>query len=136
MLGTCGIRLEEAVRLNIEDIDWHDRTLFIRKSKTGSGRNRWVPVLPEVLAMLPKAPGPVFRSPTGLRLNSHNWRERGWKPLIESIYPQKPRKGERSVLADLNPHDLRYTAASPAIDSGADAEDVANMLGHADSSVT
>jgi integrase len=129
VLGTCGIRLEEAVRLNVEDINWHDRTLFIRKSKTGSGRNRWVPVQPEVLAMLPKAPGPVFRSPTGRRLSSHNWREREWNPVVAAIF-------EKTVWADLTPHDLRHTAASLAIDSKADADDVANMLGHVDATVT
>jgi len=39
-------------------------------------------------------------------------------------------------LEDLTPHDLRHTAASLAIAAGADALDVANMLGHADPAVT
>jgi len=37
---------------------------------------------------------------------------------------------------DLTPHDLRHTAASLAIDTGADANKVANMLGHTDGSFT
>jgi integrase len=129
VLGTCGIRLEEAARLNVEDIDRHKRTLFIRKSKTTAGRNRWVPVDNEVLAKLPTAHGPMFRSPSGRPLNSHNWRERKWNPAVARLFGG-------TALEELTPHDLRHTAASLAIDAGADALKVANMLGHADASIT
>ena len=88
-----------------------------------------VPVDDETLAMLPTAPGPVFRSPTGIRLSSHNWRERRWNPAVDKLFG-------RTAWANLTPQDLRHTAASLAMDAGADAVKVANMLGHADPSIT
>jgi len=125
----CGIRIEEAARLNVEDVIWSKKQLFVAWSKTGAGRDRWVPMDEEVMAMLSRTPGPLWRSPTGLRLNSHNWREREWNPVIQKPFGKTKWK-------DLTPHDLRHTAASLAIDTGADANKVANMLGHTDGSFT
>lgn len=58
-----------------------------------------------------------------LRLN--NWRRRVFDPAVE-----------RAGLVDLTPHDLRDTAASPAIASGANVKAVQQMLGHTSAAMT
>lgn len=126
LLGTGGLRLSEAIGLDQDDIDRVRNRVRVRKSKTAAGV-REVPVDPEVLALLPTHPGPVFRSPTGTtRLDAHNWRERRFRAIVE----------QAGLSPLFTPHKLRHTAASLAIASGADAVTVANMLGHADPGVT
>jgi integrase len=126
LLGTGGFRLSEAIALDQADIDQARNRVRVRKSKTSAGV-REVPVDPEVLALLPTHPGPVFRSPSGTsRLDAHNWRERRFRAIVE----------QAGLSPLFTPHKLRHTAASLAIASGADALTVANMLGHADAGLT
>ncbi|XSS45953.1 tyrosine-type recombinase/integrase [Propionibacteriaceae bacterium Y2011] len=122
MLGTTGIRVGEAAALNVGDVDVRRRRARVRKSKTGMARD--VPVPASVLAMLPleRAKGePLFTAPRGGRVDVDNWRERVWEPLVPSGF---------------RIHDLRHTAASLAIASGADVKAVQRMLGHATAAMT
>ena len=57
------------------------------------------------------------------------------------IYPTEPTRMMRKYikrhnLPDVSPHDLRHTAASLAIESGADVKQVQSLLGHKDPSLT
>lgn len=54
-----------------------------------------------------------------------NFTKRVFKPAIEL-----------AGIPKITPHDLRHTAASNAISTGANVLVVANMLGHSDPSVT
>lgn len=68
----------------------------------------------------------VFTAPDGagpLRLMS--WRRRTFD-----------RAARAAGLTDLTPHDLRHTAASLAISSGANVKSVQAMLGHASAAMT
>jgi integrase len=67
----------------------------------------------------------VFTSPAGQPLRQRNWRRRVWKPAAA-----------RAGLAHLNPHDLRHTAASTLLASGAGIGEVAQRLGHANPAIT
>ena len=57
------------------------------------------------------------------------------------IYPTEPTKlvkrfMKRNGLPDMSPHDLRHTAASLAIQSGANVKEIQALLGHKDPSTT
>ena len=57
------------------------------------------------------------------------------------IYPTEPTRImrkfiKRHKLKDVSPHDLRHTAASLAIESGADVKEIQALLGHKDPAVT
>lgn len=67
----------------------------------------------------------VFPAPQGGVLRLNNWRRRVFDPACE-----------RAGLVDLTPHDLRHTAASLAIASGANVKAVQQMLGHASAAMT
>lgn len=64
----------------------------------------------------------VFRAPRGGAQYPNNWRSRTWTKAIE---------GTKFKTIGLTAHDLRHTAASTAIASGADVKVVQTMLGHA-----
>ncbi len=61
--------------------------------------------------------------------------------LYMPIYPTEPTRLmrkfiQRHGLPDVSPHDLRHTAASLAIESGAGVKEIQSLLGHKDPSVT
>ncbi len=67
----------------------------------------------------------LFTSPTGEAIRLGNWRRRVWDPAVVA-----------AGLVGLTPHDLRHTAASLTIASGASVKHVQRMLGHKDASMT
>ena len=68
---------------------------------------------------------PIFTAPDGGVLRLGNWRVRFFDPARDA-----------AGLGDLTPHDLRHTAASLAIASGANVKAVQRMLGHASAAMT
>ncbi|MFT4108908.1 tyrosine-type recombinase/integrase [Propionicimonas sp.] len=68
---------------------------------------------------------PLFTSPRGKRIGVANWRHRTFTPAAEKI-----------GMPDLHVHDLRHTAASLMIASGATPKDVQRSLGHKSAAVT
>jgi integrase len=67
----------------------------------------------------------LFSSPNGEPIRLANWRQRVWDPAVAA-----------ADLIGLTPHDLRHTAASLAIGSGASVKHVQRMLGHKDAAMT
>lgn len=126
LMGTTGLRIGEAIDLNVRDVDSVRRRIVVRRSKTRASRE--VPVAQQVLDALALArPGasPLFTSPGGHRLIVRNWRGRVFDPAVERI-------GRPAMT----PHDLRHTAASLTIAAGADVKAVQRMLGHASATMT
>jgi integrase len=73
-----------------------------------------------------KAPGDlVFTSPRGEVMRNHNFRSRVFAPAAVAI-----------GVPGLTPHDLRHTAASLAVQAGANVKAVQSMLGHASAAMT
>ena len=67
----------------------------------------------------------VFTAPEGGVMALMNWRRRGFDPAVKA-----------AGLGKLTPHELRHTAASLAVASGASVKDVQRMLGHASAAMT
>jgi len=120
-LGTTGLRIGEALQLTPDDVDRTRRRIRVAAAATKSRRFREVPVPKSVLELLPASGERVFLSERGAPILIDNFRARVWR----TIAPE-----------GLRIHDLRHTAASLAIASGADVKAVQRMLGHASAAMT
>lgn len=67
----------------------------------------------------------VFTTPRGDVMRNHNFRSRVFVPAAKGI-----------GMPGLTPHDLRHTAASLAVQAGANVKAVQRMLGHASAAMT
>lgn len=141
-LGWSGLRFGEAAALRAGNIDAGRRRVRVEESvteiggrlefgppKTHESRTVIVPgfVIERIAPLLKgKDLGDlVFTAPRGGPLRLGNFRRRVFAPAAAAI--GKP---------DLLPHDLRDTAASLAISSGASIKAIQRMLGHAAAAMT
>lgn len=144
VLACTGIRINEALALQIKSVDLKSRrlrvvqawtagrggTMVIGSPKSGGPRDVAIPrfLLPglELLVAGRGADEYVFTASRGGPIFDHNWRARVLNPARAGAEPPET----------LTPHKLRHTAASMAIAAGADVKVVQQMLGHADASET
>lgn len=154
LLLTTGLRRGEAVGLQWGDIDPDKLTITVQRNvtidknspdkihvgETKTGETRTVPVSPRVLALLTalkQEQQSKFKSvmmPTAYIFSSA---ADAYKP----IYPTEPTRWQRKFterhgLHKVSPHDLRHTAATLALESGANLKQVQDLLGHSDPSTT
>ena len=142
VLSMTGARFGEVVALRVGRVDHVRRRLTIAESASevggviewGTPKTHAVRTVPfprslaEPLAVACVGKGSddlVFTSPEGGALRLGNWRRRVFDPACKA-----------AGITDLTPHDLRHTAASLAIASGASVKDVQRMLGHASAAMT
>lgn len=154
VLITTGLRRGEAVGLQWGDIDPDKLTISVKRNvtidknspdkvhvgTTKTGEERTVPISPRVLGLLAalkaehqKKFGAVMM-PTAYVFSSA---ADAYKPL----YPTEPTRWQRKFterhnLPKVSPHDLRHTAATLALESGANLKQVQALLGHSDPSTT
>ncbi|MBA2768636.1 MAG: site-specific integrase [Sporichthyaceae bacterium] len=142
LLAQVGLRFGELAALRVGRVDLMRRRIEIAESMTEvngvavfgtpkTGRSRSVPLPGSLVADLTAAMAGkaaddfVFTMPKGGHLRLGNWRHRVFDPAVR-----------RAGLDGLTPHDLRHTAASLAIASGANVMAVQRMLGHASAAMT
>jgi integrase len=136
--NSVGLRIGEALALQVGDITVETRRARVERTWTKdggkdilgtpkSGKPRTVPLheflLDELLPLLEEQPAVafVFRAVGAVTCSPDNWRERVWRRTVAGTRWE----------GLLTPHDMRHTAASMAIASGADVKVVQVMLGHA-----
>ena len=128
-LGTTGVRIGECCRLNVGDVMEVRPGVWRARVRMAKGRkSRDVPVAKDVVAILDlgrDAAAPLFVTLAGRRVLKDNWRARVFSPAKNA-----------AGLVAMTPHDLRHTAASLMILSGATVKDVQMALGHSDPTVT
>ena len=131
LLYACGLRIDEALSLNIKDLP---REGFLVVMGKGS-KERRVPVLriveqalTDYLALCPylqEADDPVFRGSRGKRLNQG--------------VAQKSMRNLRKVLGlpeNATPHALRHSFATHLLQNGANLREIQELLGHSSLSTT
>lgn len=149
VLIVTGLRRGEAVGLQWRDFNADDLTLEIKRNvtidkdapdkihvgETKGKESRIVPISARVAELLEerrREQGKVLP-----RAYIFSAPDDPYSP----IYPTVPTKWQASFvkrhkLPKVSPHDLRHTAATLALESGANLKDVQNLLGHKDPSTT
>jgi integrase/recombinase XerC len=135
LLYSCGLRIEELMNLNINNIDFISNTIIVK----GKGnKERMVPVGNKCLNVLMeylnqrrtnKLPydmqSPLFLNKHLSRLDQRTARRILHKYFIKAGFAKK-----------VSPHTLRHTFATHILDRGCDLRSVQEMLGHKNLSTT
>lgn len=152
VLAYTGIRFGEAAALEPGSVDLGRKRLHIVRAVSEpngkltygppkNGRKRSVPVPKTVVAMLERrlstAAGDdhVFTTSTGSVLRLSTWRPREFNTAIQRLSARRKEDG-RPSFPQITPHELRHTAASLAVQAGANVKVVQRMLGHASAAIT
>jgi len=157
VLGTCGLRFGEVAELRWRDVDTESLRIRVTRSvalvdnkfvvgspKNGKGR---MVSLPAFVAALLDLTGEgrgqddlVFPDSTGGYMRGTNVRRRWWADAVAAakLFPRTVRgnDGRDTVVYEFKIHELRHTAASLAIQGGANVKSLQNMLGHESAALT
>jgi len=133
----CGLRVGEAVKIEVRDIQAAQRRLHIREAK--GGKDRFVPLPAPVLAAL-RAFWKTHRHPRLLFPGAGcAWRERGEAPRPPAEAPMSVSSaqhcfrlaGAAAGLRDrATPHTLRHSYATHLLEDGVSLRQIASYLGH------
>jgi integrase len=156
LLAGSGLRIGEALGLQVSDVDFLRRTVKVERQRLPSGRigppktlksARTVPlgqvVIDELAAHLAAYPsdGPLFALATGRPLAYRTWRSI-WARAGEveakarEDAAAKVRPHAETVPLDVDTHALRHFYASALIAGGASVKVVQTRLGHASAVIT
>lgn len=155
VLATTGMRMGEACELRVGDLDVRRRRITISravvKGVVGTPKNRGtrtVPVTPTAMEYLVKAAEKkgrddlLFTTPRGRQIAANNFKRREFDAAVAKVNDDasdrkaKGRPAGVMIPEGLWVHDLRHTAASWAVQSGASVKSVQRMLGHKTASMT
>lgn len=142
VLAYCGLRWGEASALQVQDVDLLRGRLLVRRTLSeiggvltpGTTKNhatRTVPLpafLRSELGARMDGASPtdlIFSAPSGIAWSNSNFRARRFDPAVKA-----------AGLPRLTIHDMRHTAASLAVQSGANVKAVQRMLGHSSAALT
>ena len=140
--GLLGIRWAELVALTPEDIDFKKQTITISKSLSEisghfelvtpkSGKVRVLPLLKilekdlKSVCLATIEGEPIFKSPKGGYLRHSNFMKRIFTPALKN-----------ANIPVITFHELRDTAISQAIATGADVLAISRIAGHSNPSIT
>lgn len=154
VLITCGLRRGECIGLQWRDIDQDKLTLSISRNvtmdknapekirigSTKTGESRTVPLSPRVYGLLMELKR-EHESRLQIKMAPGAFIFCRQADPRRPIYPTEPTRFmskfiKRHNLPDVSPHDLRHTAATLALEAGADLKQVQELLGHKDASTT
>ena len=150
LLAYTGLRFGEAAALRVRDLDLDAGRVRVRASVTEvngklvegppkNGKARSVPLAHFLRAPLASSvqgrssDGLVFRAARGGPLRANTWRSRDFAAAVRAAQGAAPYD---KLFPTLVPHDLRHTAASLAVQAGANVKVLQRMLGHAKASMT
>jgi len=133
LLYGCGLRIAEALALDVRDAPLPGRDAALRVTGKGA-KTRLVPVLPVVrkaigawlaLHPAPDAEAPLFVGVRGARLD----------PAVAQRTMRLFRR-QRGMAEHATPHALRHSFATHLLEGGGDLRSIQELLGHASLSTT
>lgn len=134
LLYATGMRVSELVGLNIEDINFTERTLRV----LGKGHKQRQVIMGnparECLEMYVSQIRPGVKRITETRAVFLN--QSGGRLTARSVQTIVRRYGLQSIGTSIHPHTLRHTFATHLLDGGADLRVVQELLGHASPATT
>ncbi|MBP2455196.1 tyrosine-type recombinase/integrase [Mycolicibacterium lutetiense] len=157
VLGTCGLRFGEVAELRWRDVDLDRLTIRLTRSvtlvdgsfeigttKSVKGRTVSLPAfVADLFIRSSKKVDPdalVFPDSEGGHMRGSNVRRRWWSDAVAAagLFPRTERNGagEDVTVYNFKIHELRHTAASLAIQAGANIKALQNMLGHESAGLT
>jgi integrase/recombinase XerC len=136
LLYGCGLRISEAVGLNLDDLDRTERWLRVRGkgrkerqvpfgSKAAEALERWLEVRRPTGEPEGALLNPLFLNHAGRRLS-----DRGARNIVKFYATYVA--GDSSI----HPHTLRHAFATHLLSDGADLRSIQELLGHARLSTT
>jgi integrase len=135
-----GVRLRNAIELTWGQVDFDAGVIrLLVKSKKPGGEVHFVPLIPELVALLSAERGnhnervftyEVVRGRQGRRKGQrHPFTQTGWRRAWERALTQ-------AGISDFRFHDLRHTAATRTLRASQNLKVVQNLLGHRDIATT
>jgi len=126
----CGLRVSEAARLKVSDVDWEQGALIVRQGK--GRKDRRVYLSPDATAGLKEC---LPRRPVKVPGNYLFWNQkRAGQPLSIKAIQKKMERYAKTAGITASCHSLRHTFASNLLEEGAEIVSIKEFLGH--SSVT
>ncbi|MFN5073471.1 MAG: tyrosine-type recombinase/integrase [Cyclobacteriaceae bacterium] len=124
----CGLRRNEGVKLNVNDIQFRNKMLYVREGK--GGKSRAVPMTEKISEELkaycyqerkskPNEPA-FFVHQLGARMHGHEANK-----LLKEL------RNRAQITKEISLHSLRHSIATHLLESGLSVEYVRDFLGHA-----
>ena len=135
VMYACGLRVSEAIGLEVSDVDLQERILRAR----GKGsKERLVPIGRQAVAALRAYCGRGRPALVGARAQSALFvNHRGAALTRQGLYKIVQGHARRAGLEErMSPHTLRHSFATHLLAGGCDLRSLQEMLGHADLSTT
>lgn len=130
VLYSSGIRVSEAVKLNWQDIDFNNKTLYVRDGKGGKSRATFLSTKAVMLLKKYKE----TRTDNGEWVFQSQYKRRMSKESIERHIRQLGKKA--GLNKRLTPHRLRHSLATHLLERDTPIDMVQKILGHSDVSTT
>ncbi len=130
LIYSGGLRVGEAVKLRIEDIDSKRKLIHLRNAK--GGKDRYT-LLSELALKQLRQYYQAYR-PREFLFEGRVWREHLAERSVQNVF-QRALKAS-GVLKDVGVHGLRHSFATHLLEDGTDLRFIQELLGHSSSKTT
>ena len=137
VLYSCGLRRNEAVGLNLSDIDFEDKQVYIRNgSRNKKRKNPYVPINDFNLKLIedyilnsrPQFHNAHLSEALFVNKNGNRMLGKSFADRLTAIV--KATENENILEKDISPHNLRHSVATHLLQNGLPIEKVSEFLGH------